>query len=99
MRSVSYEEAQHYADDNNMFFFETSSLNASNIDLLFQTLATKVARNKNQKKNDNKVQLKQVKVNPTRKETQAFLVTAVVICVGILVWKRRNSWLKFLYKS
>jgi small GTP-binding protein len=42
LREVSTIEAKDYAESHDMFFLETSALNSSNIDLLFQTIVSAV---------------------------------------------------------
>jgi hypothetical protein len=39
-RTVSTEEAKEFCEANNLFFIETSALDASNVDLAFQRILT-----------------------------------------------------------
>lgn len=41
-RQVSTDEAREYAEDSQMLFFETSALDASNVDIAFQTVFERI---------------------------------------------------------
>ncbi|KAK5284292.1 Rab GTPase ypt31 [Exophiala xenobiotica] len=44
LRTVSTEEAKRFANENNLSFVETSAIDASNVDLAFQSILTEIYR-------------------------------------------------------
>ncbi|CAJ0643024.1 10726_t:CDS:2 [Entrophospora sp. SA101] len=45
LRAVSTQEAKQFADENNLLFIETSALDTSNVELVFQNLLTALKNN------------------------------------------------------
>jgi hypothetical protein len=46
-RAVSYDEAKAFADDSGMSFFETSTMDGTNCEIVFTTLASEIVRRLN----------------------------------------------------